>query len=108
MQAVAHTDTEDHVRTFVEELLRTGIMLSGLLADLLDDLPENAFPGEAPAQVLLEMVTGTIRPAADVAGEIPVRSAAALIASSRARVLGDLRRAVDTSRREPKDCSGSS
>jgi hypothetical protein len=93
---VASADPEDYVSTFVEELLRTGIMLSGLLADLLEDLPEDAFPGEAPEHVLLEMVTGTIRPAADVAGEIPVRSAAALIASSRARVLGDLRRAVES------------
>jgi hypothetical protein len=98
---VDHTDTEDYVRSFVEELLRTGIMLSGLLADLLEGLPEDAFPGEASEHVLLEMVTGTIRPAADVAGEIPVRSAAALIASSRARVLGDLRRALESaSRRE--------
>jgi hypothetical protein len=100
---VANTETEDFVRTFVEELLRTGIMLSGLLADLLEDLPDDAFPGEAPEHVVLEMVTGTIRPAADVAGELPVRSAAALIASSRARVLGDLRRAVESASRRDAD-----
>jgi hypothetical protein len=44
---------------------------------------------------VLEMLIGTIRPVADVAGERSVRSAAALLASSRARTLSDLRRASE-------------
>jgi hypothetical protein len=85
----------------VEEVLRTGIMLSELLDNLIDSLPEAAYPGESHAEVVLEMLIGTIRPVADAAGEKSVRSASALLASTRARTLTDLRRAAElASRRE--------
>jgi hypothetical protein len=43
----------DEVRGFVKELLRTGLALTDLLSTLLEDLPENAFPGEEPGEVLI-------------------------------------------------------
>jgi hypothetical protein len=97
------TQPDDYARDFVEELLRTGITLSGLLADLIDSLPEDAYPGESNAEVVLEMLIGTIRPVAEVAGEKAVRSASALLASSSARTLRDLERAAELAgRREPE------
>ncbi len=38
--------TSDYVREFVQELLRTGILLSDLLGDLIESLPDDAYPGE--------------------------------------------------------------
>jgi hypothetical protein len=92
------TRTNDHVRDFVEEVLRTGIMLSDLVCDLVESLPDDAYPGESNAEVVLEMLIATIRPVADAAGKSSVRSAAALIAASRDRTLTDLRRAVELAR----------
>ena len=40
--------------------LRTGMMLSALVGDLLDELPEDAFAGEDQVEVLFEMLVGTI------------------------------------------------
>jgi hypothetical protein len=85
----------DHIWDFVEELLRTGIMLSDLLANLLESIPEDAFPGESNGDVVLEMLIGTIRPVARAAGRESVLSATALIVDSRARTLKDLQRAAD-------------
>jgi hypothetical protein len=45
------------------EVLRTGLMLQDLLCNLLEDLPDDAFPGDDNAEVLFEMLTGTISPA---------------------------------------------
>jgi hypothetical protein len=53
---------EPAARAFVEELLRTGIMLSDLLGDLLDVLAADAFPGENPGEVLVDMLVGTVLP----------------------------------------------
>ena len=63
-------------------VLRIGLMLEGLLADLLEDLPDDAFPGENNGVVLVEMLTGTIRPAATAAGEGIVREATDLLYAS--------------------------
>lgn len=75
--------------------MRTGITLSDLLADLLELLPEDAYPGECHAEVVIEMLIGTVRPVVEVAGERSVRSATALLASSRSRTLKDLHRASE-------------
>ena len=92
-------EISDCVRDFVEELLRTGLMLIDLLGNLLESLPEDAYPGECNAEVLLEMLIGTVRPVVEAAGEDAVRSAAALIADSGARTLTDLERAAELARR---------
>src|SRR5437660_229309 len=60
--------TDDYVREFVEEILRTGLLLVDLAAGLIETLPEDAYPGESNAEVVLDMMTGTIGPAAEAAG----------------------------------------
>ena len=58
----------DDVRELTEQTLRTGTMLSRLVGDLLDELPDDAFPGEDEVEVLFEMLVGTIAPVAEAAG----------------------------------------
>jgi hypothetical protein len=85
----------DEVREFVEELLRTGCVLTDLLGALLDELPEDAFPGEHPAEVLIEMLTGTVRPVAEAAGAEVVRTTIALLDAVGNRTIADLRAAAE-------------
>ena len=40
---------DDGTERFVAVLLSTGLMLSELAADLIDALPEQAYPGRTPA-----------------------------------------------------------
>ena len=89
----------EDVRALTETLLRTGIMLSDLLGNLLEDLPEDAFPGEEHAEVLIEMLTGTITPAAGAAGARSVQGTIALLEAVGERVLSDMRAAADLARR---------
>jgi hypothetical protein len=96
MRAVA---PDDYVRDFVEEVLRTGIMLVDVLGDLIEEMPEGAFRGESNAEVVLDMVVGTIRPVAEAAGRESVRSATALVAGSRDRTIADLERALEVAMR---------
>ncbi|MGH2743551.1 MAG: hypothetical protein ACRDN8_13970 [Thermoleophilaceae bacterium] len=91
------SDQEGHVdlaRALVEELLRTAFALEGVLASLLEQLPEDAFPGDDSAAVLVEMVAGTCRPAVEAAGDRVGCGAVALIGAVRDRVLGDLKEAA--------------
>ncbi len=83
------------LKEFTEQLLGTGLSLVDVLSALCDEVPEDAFPGENPAAVLVEMVTGTLRPVVDAAGERAVREATALIAAAHERVIGDLRTAAE-------------
>jgi hypothetical protein len=88
----------DYVRDCVEEVLRTGFLLIVLDDNLVDNLPENAFPGERNAEVMLEMLIGTIRAA--VGGcEKSVRSAVALFAACKTRTLTDRERNAGLARR---------
>jgi hypothetical protein len=84
----------DWTAAFVMAVLRTGLMLHDLLCDLLEDLPEDAFQGEDSGVVLVEMLTGTIRPAANAAGEQVVRDATALLYASADRTIEDLKAAL--------------
>jgi hypothetical protein len=88
----------DEVRTFVVEALRVGVMWMDLVSGLLDDLPDDAFPGEDAAEVLIEMLAGTIQPAADAAGAEALRQATALLGAVSDRVLTDLRAAAARAR----------
>lgn len=76
------------------ELLRTGLMLTDLLAGLLEDIPAGAFPGEDPGEVLIEMLIGTLRPVTKAAGTAPVREATTLLGAVADRTLADLQAAV--------------
>jgi hypothetical protein len=86
------------VRELVEEVLRVGLALLDLLSDLVEKLPEDAFPGEDPAEVVIQMVTGTLAPVADSAGAAAVREATALTGAILDRVLIDLREAARLAR----------
>ena len=44
--------------SFTRSLIRTGLVFTDVLSGLLDDMPDDAFPGESPAEVLIEMLTG--------------------------------------------------
>ena len=94
MTLVNPLETDDFVSAFVWQCLRTGLMLEGLLANMLEELPEDAFPGEDNAEVLIEMLTGTIRPVAEAAGEGVVWDAVELLRDASEKVIADLRGAL--------------
>jgi hypothetical protein len=81
-------------RNLIEELLRTSLILGDTLATLIEQLPEDAFPGEDSAAVLIEMASATCRPVIDAAGAANCRSAIALIGAVRDRFLADLEAAA--------------
>ena len=85
-------------RDLVEEVLRTALALEDVIVSLLDDLPDGAFPGEDPGLVLLEMVVGSVHPAAVAAGPAACRTATALVGAIRERVIDDLRTAAELAR----------
>jgi hypothetical protein len=85
-------------RDLVEEVLRTAIALEGIIASLLRELPEGAFPDEDPALVLLEMVVGSANLAVRAAGERDCHVATALVVAIRERVLADLHTAAELAR----------
>lgn len=87
-------ESGDWVAEFVMVVLRVGLMLEGVLSNLLEDLPDDAFPGEDNGVVLIEMLTGTIRPAATSAGERVVRQATALLYASGDRTMEGLKGAM--------------
>jgi hypothetical protein len=89
---------KEEVRALVAEVLRVGLALTDLLASLIEALPDHAFPGRDPAEVLIEMVTGTLGPVADSAGADSVREATALTGAILDRVLSDLRLAASLAR----------
>jgi hypothetical protein len=77
---------------------RTGLMFSDVLSGLLDDMPDDAFPGESPADVLIEMLTGSVRPVAEAAGAETVRASLALVGAMADKTMSDLRRALEIAR----------
>jgi hypothetical protein len=87
-----------YVRAFVKEVLRTGIALGDLLGDLIEALPEDAYPGENKAEVLLEMVAGSVQPVLAAAGAETVNEATALIGALFDKTMMDLELAVELGR----------
>lgn len=100
MTAIAPVPYAD-VHALTEAVLRAGVMLSDLLGNLLEELPEDAFPGEGHVDVLVEMMTGTIAPVADAAGAGTVHEVTALLGAVCDRVVADLRAALDLASGEP-------
>ena len=66
--------------------------------DLLEMLPEDAFPGESEAEVLLEMLAGTVHPAVVAAGDEIVGELVALLGAVSDRVMTDLQLVADLAR----------
>jgi hypothetical protein len=95
-------ETSDYGRDFVTEVLRTGLMLTDLVSDLIENLPEDAYPGESTAEVVIEMLIGTLRPVTDAAGEGSVRSAIALLTAAQDRAFADMERAAELARRRER------
>jgi hypothetical protein len=90
---------EPHISEFVLKLVGTGIWLSELAADLVEALPDDAYPGEAPGAVILEMLCGT---AATVLGSMDSREierATQLIELARDRTVEHLQLTLEMSRR---------
>jgi hypothetical protein len=88
----------DVTRELVLETLRTALALEEVMGSLLAELPDTAFPAEDRAEVLLEMLIGSVHPAARAAGERDCRVATALVGAIRERVIDDLRTAAELSR----------
>jgi len=86
----ASSDAQD----LIEELLRTALWLFDVTSSLLDELPEDAFPDEDPAVVMVEMLAGSCRPAIEAAGEEGCRTAIELAAAIRENIRNDLRAAA--------------
>lgn len=97
---------DDHICRCVLELLRTGSMLSDLVWNLVEALPDDAYPGEEPAAVVLEMLCGTIATSLTSVDPRDVRRATELIDCARARALEHLELACDLSRRIHGDDAG--
>jgi hypothetical protein len=92
---MSRPDKADPTQVLIEELLRTAFSLEDVMASLLEDMPDESFPGEDNAAVLLEMVVGSCRPAVAAAGEPECWRTIALVASVRDRVIDDLRAAAE-------------
>jgi hypothetical protein len=90
---------EEHVERFVRELLTTGVMLNGLVLDLVEAVRGEDYPGEEPIAVVIEMLCGTIATALASVAPRDVERASELIDLARARTLEHLRLARDLSRR---------
>lgn len=93
-------DDVDAAQALIEELLRVAFAFHEVMGSLLDDLPEDAFPGEENAAVLLEMFAGTCRPVVEAAGEAECWAATALIGAVRDRLLNDRRAAAELARED--------
>ncbi|MFZ0971849.1 MAG: hypothetical protein WAN22_06460 [Solirubrobacteraceae bacterium] len=89
----------EHIDQFVHKLLGTGMMLSELASDLIDALPDDAYPGENPGAVVLEMLCGTIATALGSVDPSDVQRATQLIDLAGERTLEHLRLASEMSRR---------
>jgi hypothetical protein len=96
----------DHINGFVRELLSSGSMLWEVAADLTEALPVEAYPGEEPAAVVLEMMCGTIATVLGGADPGEVQRATELIRQAGERTIEHLRLACELSRRMHGDDGG--
>jgi hypothetical protein len=93
----------DASQDLVQELLRTALTLHDLFADLVETMPDGAYPGEDNAEVLLEMFAGSARRAVVAAGEAKGRAATALVEAVRESFIDDLKRALELSRQRGRE-----
>jgi hypothetical protein len=93
------TDFDALSRAVVDQILITGVMLADLVGDLVDGLPDDAFPGEQPAEVILEMLAGSAVPVVRAAGPDAAGRAVELLLAIGERTLADLRTAAELARR---------
>jgi hypothetical protein len=99
----AEQEEHDAAQLLIEELLRTAFSLGSIYAPLLAELPEDAFPGEDPGAVLIEMLAGSSLQAAQVVAEADWPALSALVGAVRASVLSDLRVATEFAERGKRE-----
>jgi hypothetical protein len=92
--------TAEAVRTYVEQLLRTGLLLTDLISTLVEELPEDACPGEDSAEVLIDMLSGTVQPVAAAAGTGTLTQATGLLGAVADRTVRDLKLALQLAARD--------
>jgi hypothetical protein len=99
------TEQKEHdaAQLLIEELLRTAFTLGSVYAPLLAELPQDAFPGEDPDAVLIEMLAGSSLQAARAVPEADWPSLTALAEAVRASVLRDLRLAEQFAKRAEEE-----
>jgi hypothetical protein len=90
--------TQTPARDFVWEMFRIGFALTELASSLVEMLPEDAYPGEEPGEVVLDMMTGTIQPVVDAAGPEVARQTISLMGAAYDRVMADMERALELTR----------
>lgn len=100
MPAERRTDALEATEELVQALLRTSLTLQDVFASLVEEIPDDAFPGEDPAEVLLEMISGSACLAIEAAGLEISRAATALIGAVMDRVVDDLRAAAALAKSE--------
>lgn len=88
------TDEDGIGQILIIEIVRSAMILEGIVDSLLEELSEDAFSGEEPAIVLLEMMAGSARPAIEAAGEDQCQAAITLMGAVVDRVMADLKEAV--------------
>jgi hypothetical protein len=98
--AERRTDALEATEELVQVLLRTSLSLQDLYVSMVEGIPDDAFPGEDPAEVLLEMISGSACQAIEAAGLEVSRAATALIGAVLDRVLDDLRAAAALAKAE--------
>jgi len=96
------TDALEATDELVQALLRTSLTLQDVYVSLVEEIPADAFPGEDPAEVLLEMLSGSACRAIEAAGLEISHAATALIGAVMDRVIDDLRAAAALARAEGK------
>jgi hypothetical protein len=89
----------DRVDYFVLVLLRTAAMLCNLVDDLVDALPDDAYPGEDHDSVVVEMIGGTIATALRSIEPGDVACATEVIELASDRVIEHLKLACELSQR---------
>jgi hypothetical protein len=71
MKPITHPEDEpaavDVAQVLIKELLGTALWLFDVTTTLLDDLPDDVFPGEDSGEVLVEMLAGSCRPSIEAA-----------------------------------------
>jgi hypothetical protein len=100
------TESPDYAAHFTEELLRAGNMLFGLAADIVEATPPDAYPGEEPGAVVIDMIVGTIRTFLDGVDERELQRASDLISGACDRVMEHLELALERSRRMEGEAGG--
>jgi hypothetical protein len=96
-------EEHDAAQLLIEELLRTAFSLGSIYAPLLADLPEDAFPGEDPGAVLIEMLAGSSLGAAQVIERADWKLTTAFVKAVRESVLSDLRAAAQLAEQSEKE-----